>query len=67
MLISHRRQGRCDALLWRDDGGLYRCGLVEMPARFLPGLLRWMAPLLGRWARRIIAAGQGCDCSYEVA
>jgi hypothetical protein len=65
MLVSRRRTGRCDALQWRDDGGLYRCGLIETPAQFMPRLLRWAAPLLGRWARRLIAAGKGCDCSYE--
>ncbi|RQP21924.1 hypothetical protein [Piscinibacter terrae] len=67
MLISGKREGRCDALQWRDDGGLYRCGLIESPAQFLPWLLRWTAPMVRRWARRLIAAGQGCDCSYEVA
>jgi hypothetical protein len=39
-------------LRWHDDLGLYRCGALELP------VLKWVAK---RW----IAAGVGCDCSYE--
>ena len=72
VLVSRRTRGACAALLWREagdgdvGGGLYRCGLVEQPARFLPKAVRWLAPALGRWARRSISAGRGCDCSLSV-
>jgi hypothetical protein len=66
MVVSRRRQGRCAALQWSDKGSLYRCGLMAQPADFLPRGLRWAAPLLGRWARRWIAAGQGCDSACSV-
>lgn len=67
VLVSRSRQGRCAALQWSDEDGLYRCGLVAQPAAFLPRTLGWAAPLLGRWARRWIAAGKGCDSACSVA
>jgi hypothetical protein len=67
VLVSRRTQGACAALVWRDEAGAYRCGLVEQPAAHLPRALAWAAPLLGRLARRLIAAGIGCDCSLEIA
>lgn len=60
-LLSSRRQGRCRALSW-SDAGLYRCGVLDQPRRWLP----WLPARLARaLARRWIAAGQGCDCSFE--
>jgi hypothetical protein len=67
MLLSRRREGRCAALSWQDEGSLYRCDLMTQPRRFLPRGVRWMAPMLGRWARRWIAAGKGCDSDCSVA
>lgn len=67
LLASRRRHGRCVALQWSEAGRLYRCGLLAQPAAFLPRALRWAAPLLSRWARRWIAAGQGCDSGCSVA
>lgn len=61
MLASRRRRGRCRALAWSPAEGRYRCGLVATPARHLPRGLRWLAPLAGRYARRLISAGSGCD------
>ena len=61
MLASRRRRGRCRALAWSGDAGRYVCTLVTAPARHLPRGLRWLAPLAGRYARRLISAGSGCD------
>lgn len=66
-LVSRRLQGACAALVWGDGAQAYRCGLVEQPAAHLPRALAWTAPLLRRLARRLIAAGIGCDCSLETA
>jgi hypothetical protein len=64
MLVSRRRQGACAALVWIESARAYRCGVVSEPQRYLK--VRWMAQVLGRAARRLIAAGQGCDCSLSV-
>ncbi len=69
MLISRRRTGACDALVWSDEGGCYRCGLLVDPGRVVGwrwlhwGPVRW---LWLRWARRVIAAGKGCDATVEI-
>lgn len=72
MLVSRRRHGACTALVWQDDEpatagaapglrtGRYRCGLLVSRAPTLAGRLA------DRLARRLIAAGQGCDCDLEV-
>ena len=67
VLVSRRTQGACAALVWGDGVQAYRCGLVEQPATHLPRPLAFAAPLLRRLARRMIAAGIGCDCSLEPA
>lgn len=67
MLVSRRRTGACDALVWSDEDGLYRCGLLVQPDRFAAGRwLRWnpLRRLWLRWARRVIAAGRGCDADF---
>ena len=70
VLFSRRRRGACDALVWNDAEGRYRCGLVELPADHLPAGLRWiappLAPLIAQLARHFISAGSGCDCSLVV-
>jgi hypothetical protein len=66
VVVSRRRHGACDALVWLDGGNVYRCGLVERPRHHLPYGLRWAAPLLRRVAYRYISAGSGCDCSLAV-
>lgn len=67
VVVSRRLTGRCAALVWRDDVGLYRCGLIAQPAAILPRPLRALAPALARLARRYIAAGAGCDSSLSTA
>ena len=52
MVLSLKTQGACRMLRWHDELGLYRCGALELP------VLKYVAK---RW----IAAGVGCDCSYE--
>ena len=74
MVLSGRRAGACDALRWQADALVYRCGAITEPEsvlrQTLPRWLRWvvpaLAPLLGRLARRWIAAGKGCDSSLEL-
>ncbi len=66
VLASGRLNGPCAALVWREADRVYRCGLVETPADWLPAALGRGAPLLARAARRFIAAGAGCDCSLVV-
>ena len=66
VLASRRLRGPCSALRWIEDHGVYRCGLIEQPAAFLPAALRWSAPLLARLAHRFIAAGSGCDSSVSI-
>jgi hypothetical protein len=62
-VLSGRRQGTCTALLWDDASNRYLCGAMAQPARQLPRGLKWAGPWLSRLARRLIAAGRGCDSS----
>src|SRR5262245_19559041 len=66
VLVSRRRHGACDALVWLDEDKVYRCGLIERPERHLFVGLHWLAPALRRIAYRYISAGSGCDCSLIV-
>ena len=67
VLASRRLHGRCAALVWSDDGGLYRCGLIQEPRAHLPRVLTWLAPVLAGLARRYIAQGMGCDCPVDAS
>jgi len=53
VVLSGSRRGPCKALRWDGLAAQYRCAAVAMP-------------VLGRLARRWIAAGAGCDSSLEV-
>lgn len=64
MVLSRRRRGPCVALVWVDDERRYRCGMVSAPERHVG--MRWATPLVAMVARRMIAAGRGCDCSLSV-
>ena len=59
MLVSRRRKGRCDALVWSDASARYHCGLLTAPETFVRPA--WLARGVGRVAARLIAAGLGCD------
>lgn len=62
VVISRRRTGRCDALVWVAAEARYRCGLLLAPEAHVPlgaSLVRVLAP---RW----IAAGRGCDSDVEI-
>jgi len=74
VLLSGRRTGACRALRWHSETMFYRCGAITEPQAVLheqiPNRLQWLvlpaAWLLQRWARRLIAAGVGCDCDVTV-
>ena len=59
MLVSLRRRGACRALRWDDAGRRYRCGLM--------GPVAAQTSVWRRVARRLIAAGDGCDSDAELA
>ena len=75
VFLSGRRRGACDALIWHEDGRMYRCGAISAPTEVLERALpRWlrpvakgMSPFTARLAKRWIAAGQGCDSSLEIS
>ena len=70
IVLSGKRHGACDALVWVATGVHYRCGALVEPRvvlqRRLPNGLGWLggwlAPVLRRMAQRWISAGTGCDC-----
>lgn len=64
MLVSRRRRGACAALVWEPEDHRYRCGVVSAPQRYIRP--RWLALWLEHSARRLIAAGEGCDCNLSV-
>jgi len=72
-VLSGRRSGGCVAVLWVPELRQYRCTAVIAPTEFLKmrwpaglhGLIPPAAALLGRQAKRWIAAGQGCDSHLE--
>jgi len=66
MLVSRKRSGACHALRWSDTAQRYLCGLVAEPGAVLDRRLRWLAPLVGRMARRWISAGSGCDAELLI-
>ncbi len=67
ILVSGRRTGACAALRWDDGQARYLCGMVSAPAEVLSPRWRWLAPWIGRRARRWIAAGQGCDADLDAS
>ena len=62
MLVSRRRSGPCDALVWSAAARRYHCGMLTEPERHVGWLGRWTQRPMRRW----IAAGQGCDSDLEV-
>jgi hypothetical protein len=63
VVVSGRRTGACSALKWVEAENRYRCGVMAMPATW--SAAPWLAAIAKRLAGRLIAAGQGCDCSLE--
>jgi hypothetical protein len=66
MLVSRKRHGACDALVWTEAHGTsparYQCGLMLRSGAAATGWRRlWQA-----WVRRMISAGSGCDASLTV-
>jgi len=66
MLLSGRRHGACRALVWDDPQARYLCGVLVGRRDVLPAGWRPLGGLLQRGARRMIAAGVGCDCDIEL-
>ncbi len=74
ILVSRKRVGACNAVLWDATLSQYRCGAMVAPSEVLkaslPRGLRWsarlLAPMLQRLALRWIAVGIGCDSTLEV-
>lgn len=73
MVLSRKREGACVAVRWSASERQYRCGAITAPREVLqlalPTGLRWLSPavgrLVGRLARRWVAAGSGCDSNLQ--
>ena len=69
MVVSLKRRGACRALVWSEAEHQYRCGMLVHPSRYVgwptlrPDAL--LNRLIRRYARRMIAAGIGCDADLE--
>lgn len=59
-------RGKCRALVWQDEPGLYVCGMVVCPERYMPLLPQALRATAGRFFASRIAAGAGCDFAAEV-
>lgn len=66
IVLSGRRTGACAAVRWEGGQARYVCGAISQPVNVVGRRWRWAAPMLGRWARRWVAAGIGCDSTLEV-
>ena len=64
--MSARRHGACRALVWDDGTQRYLCGALLGQPQALPPPLRLLRLPLQLVARRLIAAGIGCDCELDV-
>ncbi len=69
VLLSRKRTGACKALVWNDVHKRYWCGALTRwgSNQLVHPLRRPLQWLFGRWVRRWIAEGQGCDATLEVA
>lgn len=73
IVLSGKRTGACAALRWRDDTSRYICGALDEPYGVVQGrlpkglawLTRPLSAVLPRLAYRWIAAGIGCDSSFQ--
>ena len=64
MLFSAKRRGACSVLRWDAPQRRYVCGLITEPASFVRP--RWLASTVARLAKRMVAAGAGCDSDFEL-
>jgi len=64
MLVSGRRHGACVALRWDEAQARYQCGLLGDAEQLVRPA--WLARSAARLARRLIAAGQGCDADITL-
>jgi len=64
-LLRHR-ENACPALVWQEQGQLYRCGMLQHPAQYC----RWLPKMFERTVivlvRRWLALDIGCDSSLEL-
>jgi hypothetical protein len=67
IIISRRLSGPCEALRWVDAEKRYRCGVLGADEADTSGPASWWARSRTHIARRMIAAGEGCDCDIELA
>lgn len=58
-LLLRQWRGRCRALVWQEAERRYACGLVMQPAHYFRFIPQKLAPVIGRWLAKRIAAGQG--------
>jgi len=65
MVLSRRCKGACVALRWSEASQRYVCGALVYP-RETWGLWSYLPGLRG-WVSRAIAAGKGCDASFDAA
>jgi hypothetical protein len=74
VLLSGRRLGTCQALIWQAKDQRYVCGAItsahDVLTQRLPlytqALLPVLCKLLGHFAKRWVAEGVGCDCDVEI-
>jgi hypothetical protein len=59
MIASRKLRGACSVLRWDEAQARYRCGLLASPESLVRP--RWLAAGVALLARRMIAAGAGCD------
>ena len=65
VLVSRRRRGACAALRWSDVEQRYLCGLLSDPGGVTGLTQPWAVRAVTAVARRSIAAGIGCDASFQ--
>ncbi len=66
VLVSRRWRGACVAVRWSVDEQRYLCGMLS-DFGGVTGLTQpWVVRTLTAAARRSIAAGIGCDASFQI-
>jgi len=65
LLLKHT-ENACPALVWQDDTLLYRCGMLQSPARYVRWLPGRLDGLFIGLVRRWLALNIGCDSDIEI-